>query len=104
VLRFTNYCCTVALLHCCSYDGNYKQDNDIKHGNGKFSFANGNVYDGNWKDDMMHGNNGKLSYANGDVYDGNFKASMKHNGKGKYTNYYTSGDVAEIEYSNGEEE
>ena len=44
------------------------------------AYANGNVYDGGWKDGQPHGN-GKMTYANGDVYDGDWKDYMP-NGHG----------------------
>ena len=35
------------------YDGDWKDDN--KDGKGIYSDANGNKYDGDWKDDFMNG-------------------------------------------------
>ena len=35
---------------------------------GTSTFANGNVYDGEYKDNKMNGH-GTLTFANGDVYD-----------------------------------
>ena len=35
---------------------------------------------GNWKDDMRHGK-GKLTYADGGVYEGFWKDDKKHEGK-----------------------
>ena len=39
------------------------------HGKGKYSYADGNVYEGDWKDGKKHGK-GKYSWASGDVYEG----------------------------------
>ena len=52
-------------------------------GQGQMAFNNGDVYDGQWKDNKMHGK-GKLTYANGDVYEGDWKDDKKH-GFGIYT-------------------
>ena len=43
-----------------------------KHGKVMFMWANGNDYDGDYKDDKMH-EKGKYTWANGSVYDGNWK-------------------------------
>ena len=53
-----------------SYVGNVKHG--LLHGEGKLTFASGNVFEGNFKDDKMHGEM-KLTYANGNVYKGEFK-------------------------------
>jgi hypothetical protein len=53
------------------------------HGEGKYTFPDGKVYDGNWKDGKRHGE-GKLIYADGAVYEGQFKDNKIH-GWGKYT-------------------
>ena len=42
--------------------------------------VNGDVYDGEWRDDKCNGK-GIMDYANGDRYDGNWKNNMK-SGKG----------------------
>ena len=47
----------------------------------KMTFANGDVYDGEWKDSKRHGK-GKMTSAVGDVYDGKWKDNKKY-GKGK---------------------
>ena len=85
-------------------------------------FKNGNIYFGNWNDNLkMEGfgkyylkednvlaegiwNNGDLQYArvfipNGDIYEGEMKDS-KFNGKGKLT--YLNGDLYEGEFLDGE--
>eukprot|EP00984_Skeletonema_dohrnii_P009403 scaffold3604_cov83-Skeletonema_dohrnii-CCMP3373.AAC.6 len=41
------------------------------------TFPNSNVYEGDWKDDKMHGE-GKMTYANGVVYDGHWRDDKKH--------------------------
>ncbi len=79
--------------------------NGKKNGFGKMNYANGDYYEGNWKDDLREGegtlinNNGdkffgiwkndtlnenvEIIYINGDTYKGNLKEGKK-NGKGIY--------------------
>lgn len=55
-----------------------------KHGQGVLILGRTNEhYEGEFKDDLMDGF-GKITYANGDIYLGNFTKGKK-NGKGKYT-------------------
>ena len=78
------------------YEGNYKDD--LKHGYGKFYWAGGNIYQGNYKDDLKHGY-GKVTFSNGDVYVGNWEDGVKH-GYGKYT--WADGDTYEGNWYKGE--
>eukprot|EP00808_Paulinella_micropora_P002615 g83051.t1 len=64
------------------------------HGFGKNTYANGDVYEGEWQAGKMHGT-GKYTFASGDVYEGEWQANQKH-GKGKYT--YANGGVYEGEW------
>lgn len=71
------------------YEGEFK--NFIIHGKGKHTFANGNIYEGNFDRDKFHGE-GKYIFAGGDIYEGNFD----HNefcGKGKYI--FADGNIYE---------
>jgi hypothetical protein len=77
------------------YEGKWKDDK--MHGNGKYAFADGNVYKGESKDDKKHGK-GKYIFANGNVYDGEWKDDKKH-GKGKFT--YADGNVHKGEWKDG---
>ena len=45
-------------------------------GRGKYVFANGDVYEGEWKDGKQEGR-GTYSFANGNVYDGKWKDNNK---------------------------
>ena len=63
------------------YEGEYKDDK--KHGQGKRTWADGNVYEGEWKDHKKHGQ-GKYTWADGEVYEGEYKDCMRH-GQGKCT-------------------
>eukprot|EP00984_Skeletonema_dohrnii_P026971 scaffold16402_cov86-Skeletonema_dohrnii-CCMP3373.AAC.4 len=53
----------------------------MRHGEGKYTSADGDVYDGEWSNNMAHGK-GKMKYKDGTVYDGEFMNNKKH-GKGK---------------------
>ena len=68
------------------YVGEYK--NDKYHGNGTYTYANGNKYIGEWKNDKKDGN-GTYTGANGDTYVGEYK-NGKNDGNGTYT--YANGD------------
>jgi len=72
------------------YEGNWKDGK--RYGAGKYTFASGNMsYDGYWKDDKRHGE-GENTSANGDVYDGYWRGDKMH-GEGKMT--YADGSVYE---------
>ena len=73
---------------------------EFKNGRGKFKFANGNVYDGEFKNDKMEGR-GVYKYASGDVYNGEYK-NDKREGRGVFI--YASGSVYDGEYKNDERE
>ena len=49
----------------------------IKNGYGENTYTNGDVYEGNWKDNTINGQ-GKYTYKNGDVYEGNWKDYKRH--------------------------
>ena len=52
----------------------------MKHGNGVYTYMDGNKYDGNWEEDVRHGK-GILYFVSGDKYEGDFyKGHMQ--GKG----------------------
>ena len=55
----------------------------VKHGVGRYSFADGTYYDGQWKNNMKHGL-GKYTYPQGGEYDGEWEDD-KQNGYGTYT-------------------
>ena len=50
-----------------------------------FKFFNGDIYNGGWKDGLMHGN-GLYSYPDGSELFGIFHNGEKLNGKLKYYN------------------
>ena len=50
-----------------SYEGEYK--NDKQHGQGKMTWASGDIYEGEYKNDKQHGQ-GKMTWADGTIYEG----------------------------------
>lgn len=68
-----------------------KNEKGEKHGTGKMEYANGDVYDGQWKGNLRHGN-GKITFLNKSRYEGTWSKDQI-TGKGIYT--YFNGDVYE---------
>jgi len=60
------------------YDGNFKLGE--YDGFGIYCWYNEKMYEGDWKEGKMHGK-GKITYSNGDYYEGYFYRGKKH-GKG----------------------
>ena len=54
------------------------------HGNGTYTWADGAVYDGEWKDNKRNGK-GTNTWPDGDVHEGEYKDD-KMNGHGKWSN------------------
>jgi len=70
-----------------TYEGDYQEANNhrhsIKSGLGTYHFCGrGAVYEGQFEGDHINGN-GKCTYANGDMYDGEFRRGERH-GNGLY--------------------
>jgi hypothetical protein len=61
------------------YDGDH--DADKANGHGKMAYANGDHYEGDWEDGHNHGH-GTMVYANGDIYTGEFEISARVDGPG----------------------
>ena len=57
-----------------NYD-DFHDNEDKRQGKGKYVYASGSVYEGQWHDDMMQGQ-GKFVFASGSVYEGQW-----HDGK-----------------------
>jgi hypothetical protein len=68
-----------------------KNEKGEKHGTGKMEYANGDVYDGQWKGNLRHGN-GKITFLNKSTYEGTWSKDQI-TGKGIYT--YFNGDIYE---------
>jgi hypothetical protein len=62
------------------YDGNFNK-NGLFHKKGKYSWADGESYDGDWECGVRHGY-GTYFHSDGSVYQGEFK-NNKENGQGK---------------------
>nr|GEV49453.1 phosphatidylinositol 4-phosphate 5-kinase 8 [Tanacetum cinerariifolium] len=69
-------------IHGDVYFGDVK--GKIPHGMGKYTWADGTVYDGNWEDGKMTGR-GQISWSSGTSYEGDFCGGYLH-GFGTLTN------------------
>ena len=78
------------------YEGARSEDGKME-GFGVMKFANGSVYEGQWKEDQRMGR-GKMKYPDGKVYEGEFFAG-KPEGRGVFK--YPSGDVYEGDFVQG---
>ena len=65
---------------------------DCHNGKGIYTWDDGDVYDGEWKDGMRNGYGIKLVAGTAERYEGQFKNDAKH-GRGTYT--YESGNKYE---------
>jgi hypothetical protein len=63
------------------YEGE-SNEHGMRHGKGRLTFANGDVYQGDFADDQMHGQ-GRYMYSNRSIYDGSFVEGQQH-GSGTY--------------------
>ena len=79
------------------YEGECKENN-IRQGKGEYKWSDGSVYEGEWQNNIRHGE-GEYKWFNGKVYEGGWKDDKMH-GKGKYT--YVNGNITvEGVYENG---
>jgi hypothetical protein len=74
-----------------------KNEKGEKHGTGKMEYKNGDVYEGQWADDLRQGK-GKITFLNKSSYDGNWSKGQI-NGRGVYT--YFNGNVYTGLFENG---
>lgn len=87
------------------YSGDFK--NGRKDGVGKFIFDNGDVYDGDVRNDEFQGNGkpfrnnriGTMEWADGNTYTGDFKMGLMQ-GRGKYT--FRTGKIYAGNFKDGE--
>jgi hypothetical protein len=77
------------------YSGTFKEGKF--EGKGTYTFVSGSKYEGEYKNGVREGK-GKFTYPTGDVYEGDFVGGYPE-GKGVY--YYSSGDRYEGEYKGG---
>ena len=87
-----------------SYVGEVKDGKP--NGKGKMTYADGEVYEGEWKDvyegewkDGEEDGKGKMTLANGNVHEGDYKDGERH-GEGKWIG--ANGEVYEGDYKDGE--
>ena len=73
------------------YEGDWKYDK--KHGYGKKTFQDGQVREGSWLDEKLHGSSCKIINADGDIYEGEV-CNDKMNGQGKFI-FKDTGDTYE---------
>ena len=57
------------------YIGEFKSG--VKHGRGKLSYANKDMYEGAWQDNKRHGE-GTTTFADGDKYEGAWQDDKRH--------------------------
>ena len=72
-------------------------ENDRRHGQGKYTDTDGEVYEGAWEKGKRHGQ-GKATYTDGSTYEGAWEENLYH-GQGKHT--YTDGSTYEGAWENG---
>eukprot|EP00961_Rhodomonas_salina_P160728 2164107-Rhodomonas_salina.2 len=77
------------------YEGEFQDD--LMEGNGSMLMANGCKYEGSWSQGKMDGH-GRLFYPSGDVYEGEWKAGSR-SGFGRYRS--VNGSLYEGEFKNG---
>ena len=77
-----------------TYSGDWKDG--IRHGQGKFTWDNGDIYTGNWSEDKRHGY-GEYLWHDGSKYKGNYSHGIR-SGYGVY--YYTNGSIYEGTWQN----
>jgi hypothetical protein len=77
------------------YEGNFIDGNI--NGKGKFTWASGYVYEGDFIDGRQTGK-GKFTWVNGDVYEGDF-IDGRQTGKGKFT--WVNGNIYEGDFIDG---
>jgi hypothetical protein len=82
-----------------TYEGEYNAAGQ-REGRGTVRYADGEVYEGEWKADKMEGH-GTYRAAHGDVYEGEWKADKM---EGRSTMRYADGDVYEGEYKANKKE
>ena len=88
---WTNCVGTLTFADGNKYVGEYKDNKE--HGQGTYIFADGAKYVGEWKDNKRHGQ-GTKTLANGAKYVGEYKDDKRH--EGTYT--YADGDKYVGEY------
>merc|ERR1740121_1547255 len=65
------------------YDGDWVSGKRTMHGRGKYTFPDGRVYDGDFRDGLKHGR-GTMTFPDGAEYEGDFRGG-KIQGRGTMT-------------------
>lgn len=63
------------------YEGNYKDG--LRCGVGRMVYPSGDIYEGEWLDNKMHGEGSYTYKKTGDIYSGSWSGNKK-NGRGRY--------------------
>ena len=87
-----------SVLGTCSYTGTVDGDN-LPHGTGEATFADGRFYRGSFVHGNFNGNNAYFLYDNGDVFEGTFVDNQFS--EGKYT-IKSDGSYFEGSFENGQ--
>lgn len=66
-----------------AYEGDYARSGK-RHGQGKYQFDDGSVYEGTWRNDNQHGR-GIHTFVNGERYEGSYVKGLMH-GNGTWHN------------------
>lgn len=77
-----------------TYEGYIKANK--RHGKGKYTWKDGNWYEGDWVDDLKDGT-GKFSWTTGDCYEGEYKKDKR---EGAGIKIYANGDKYEVDHFN----
>jgi hypothetical protein len=80
-----------------TYVGQVRAGTETPHGRGVYTWADGNRYEGEWRDGEMHGR-GVFTWTNGRRYEGEYLDGWMH-GRGIFT--WTNGGRYEGEYRDG---
>ena len=59
-------------------------ENKLPNGKGRMEYPDGEVYEGDWKEGIRHGEFGRNEYTDGSLYEGSWDQGRFH-GRGKYT-------------------
>ncbi|CAJ1989728.1 MORN repeat-containing protein [Leishmania donovani] len=105
LLKGLSYVSPFELVGTAAAPKEYIGDFDAKHyrhGMGLMRYYNGDVYEGEWRDNCRHGR-GKLRKIDGEVYDGDWAFDQRHgNGKIMYPNGSLFKGSMEYDQRNGE--
>jgi len=67
-----------------TYNGDPLDDNGDRQGNGKMTYASGNIYEGDFVNNKYNSEKGTYKWADGDTYEGPWKDGERHGAVGIY--------------------